>query len=231
MEVEFRNAGDSALILYLRGVTASEGALYLRSLLEHLDQQPPLGVTDAVPALSSLLLTYDPLQTTPEELRVHLSRLALRADGETSQPALVEIPVLYGGEAGVDLGAVAAAAALSEQAAIELHCSQEYTVFFLGFTPGFAYMGPLPEPLQTPRLGTPRVTVPAGSVAIAEDQTGIYPVASPGGWRLIGRTPLRLFDPRKDPPTLLRPGDRVRFVAVDAATYSRLHSETLAGRS
>lgn len=231
LEVECKPAGDSAAILYLRGATPEEAAVRMRQLLEQVDREPPPGLVDATPALSSILLSYNPLVTTAEELRERLTQLSISVADQESGPDVREIPVLYGGDAGADLSAIADAAGLSEQQAIELHASQEYTVLFLGFTPGFPYMGPLPPQLRTPRLVTPRVEVPPGSVALAEDQTGIYPVASPGGWKLIGRTPLRLFDTRNTPPALLRPGDRVRFVPVDTASYSRIHFDVLAGHA
>ncbi len=231
LEAEWKRAGDSAIILYLRGTTPEEAAVRMRQLLEQVDREWPSGLVDATPALSSLLLSYDPLQTTADELHERLSELSITVADVDRVPEVREIPVLYGGEAGADLSEIANAAGLSEQQVIELHSSQEYTVLFLGFTPGFPYMGPLPSQLRTPRLVTPRVEVPAGSVALAEDQTAIYPVASPGGWKLIGRTPLRLFDARNTPPALLRPGDRVRFVPVDTASYSRIHFKVLGGRA
>ncbi len=229
-QVEFRAAGDSALMLYVKAETEAEDSAYVRAVLRALDDAPPSGLLDAIPSRAALLLLYDPLQTTDQELKGHVSGLAATTEIPRAEPALTEIPVLYGGEAGVDLGRVAESAGLTEQDAVELHSSAEYTVHFLGFMPGFPYMGGLPELLHTPRLRTPRTLVPAGSVAIAEHQTAIYPSASPGGWNLIGRTPYKLFDPQKSPPALLEPGDKVRFVPVDEAEYSRLHFEALAGR-
>jgi KipI family sensor histidine kinase inhibitor len=177
-----------------------------------------------------MLLLYDPLRTTAVEIETYVVGLKLPAADPHSESRQIEIPVLYGGEMGVDLGRVAALAGISEEEVVELHAQTEYIVRFLGFMPGFPYLGPLPVRLATPRHETPRTVVPAGSVAIAEDQTSIYPVASPGGWNLIGRTPCRLFDPREDPPSMLLPGDRVRFRPVDEAEYSRIHFEILAGR-
>ncbi|WP_335904558.1 5-oxoprolinase subunit PxpB [Salmonella enterica] len=124
----------------------------------------------------------------------------------------VEIPVIYGGAGGPDLAAVARHSGLSEKQVVELHASVEYVVWFLGFQPGFPYLGNLPEPLHMPRRAEPRLQVPAGSVGIGGAQTGIYPLSTPGGWQLIGLTPLKLFDPMREPPVLLRPGDSVRFV-------------------
>lgn len=229
MDLEFRPAGEGGLMVYVSAGSAEEGARRVRGLLAALDQAPIPGVTDLVPARRSLLVRYDPLAAAPEELRVRLSHLSLSEGAGEDEVGIVEVPVVYGGRAGADLPHVAEAAGLGEREAAELHCSVEYTVLFLGFMPGFPYLGPLPERLRIPRMATPRTGVPAGSVAVAEDQTGIYPVASPGGWRIIGRTPLRLFDARQDPPALLRPGDRVRFVPIDEAAYSRIHFETRPG--
>ena len=124
----------------------------------------------------------------------------------------IEIPVVYGGAGGPDLAVVAAHCGLSEKQVVELHSSVEYVVWFLGFQPGFPYLGSLPEQLHTPRRAEPRLLVPAGSVGIGGPQTGVYPLATPGGWQLIGHTSLSLFDPARDEPILLRPGDSVRFV-------------------
>ncbi len=135
---------------------------------------------------------------------------------------LIEIPVLYGGEYGPDLPAVAAFAKRSIEDVIALHISVEYRVYMLGFSPGFSYMGLVPDEIAMPRLAAPRAKVPAGSVGIAGSQTGIYPIETPGGWRLIGRTPLRLYDPNRARPFLLEPEDRVRFVRIDRAEYDRL---------
>lgn len=135
-------------------------------------------------------------------------------DGTDQAGALIEIPVAYGGEYGPDLETVAEARGLTVGEVIALHSGTEYLCYMIGFMPGFPYLGKLPDPLRTPRLSTPRTRVAAGSVAIADAQTGIYPRESPGGWNLLGRTAVRLFDPDADPPSLISPGDRVRFVPI-----------------
>jgi KipI family sensor histidine kinase inhibitor len=144
------------------------------------------------------------------------------AEPTTVSTRLVEIPVCSDGELAPDLEALARATGLSAEAAADLHASGEYTVGFLGFAPGFAYMEGLPEQLHAPRLGTPRSRLRAGSVGIAGARTGIYPQASPGGWRIIGATPLRMFDAARDRPSLLAPGDRVRFRRIDRDEYDRM---------
>lgn len=223
---EFRAAGDSALTMGFPGHPHGEASERVRQVLEWLDNETPAGVTDAIPARTSLLIMYDPLDTSGEELQLRLSALSVAGIPPT-EPRLVEIPVHYGGEEGQDLVSVAAESGLKEEQVIELHASVEYTVYFLGFMPGFAYMGPLPEALRSPRLATPRPAVPAGSVAIADDRTAIYPVQSPGGWKLLGRTRLKLFDPAKDPPALLRPGDRVRFLPMGGSGLEASRPATL----
>jgi len=169
------------------------------------------GVQELIPGMNNLTLVFDPLRTDPAELAA--AALALWASPPRRQALgrLVEIPVTYDGP---DLGDVAAHCGLSADEVVHRHTQGQYVVYFIGFQPGFAYLGGLDESLQTPRRAEPRLAVPAGSVGIGGAQTGIYPQATPGGWQLIGRTALALFDPRAEPPTLLAPGDRVRFVAV-----------------
>jgi inhibitor of KinA len=182
-------------------------------------------VVEVVPTYRSLLVVFDPLALARAELEREVERLEDRrapSDEAAVAGRLVELPVRYGGEHGPDLAAVAARAGLSEAEVVTLHAAPEYLVHMVGFTPGFPYLGGLDPRLATPRLATPRGEVPAGSVAIGGAQTGVYPVPSPGGWRLVGQTPLRLFDPARSEPFLVAPGDRVRFVPVDAAAFARL---------
>ena len=168
-------------------------------------------VLEVVPGMNNLTLVFDPLETDREAL-THQLLAAWHAATETAAPGReVAIPVQYGGEFGPDLQAVATHAGLSVHEVVQRHAGGDYVVFFLGFQPGFAYLGGLEAALHTPRRASPRLEVPAGSVGIGGEQTGIYPATSPGGWQLIGRTDLPLFDAARRPPTLLQPGDRVRF--------------------
>lgn len=170
-------------------------------------------ILDLVPAYSSLLVCFDPQRTSLPEMKAYVRQIMATSQAFAPPPArVVEIPTVYGREFGPDLPFLMERSGLSESQVIELHASVTYRVYFVGFAPGFAYLGSVPEALAAPRLETPRPRVPAGSVGIAGRQTGIYPVESPGGWRLIARTRERLFDPSQDPPARLRPGDRVRFV-------------------
>ena len=173
------------------------------------------GILNLHPAYASVLVDFDPRLRTHAQMDA-LVREYLESHGDESEAAerLVEIPVCYGGEFGPDLGDVARHTGLTQEKVVELHTAAEYLVYFVGFATCFPYLGGLPAALATPRLSAPRKHVPTGSVAIGGSQAGIYPLASPGGWRLIGRTSLRLFDPEGSPPPLLRMGDRVRFTAV-----------------
>ncbi|MFC3532141.1 5-oxoprolinase subunit PxpB [Vogesella facilis] len=173
------------------------------------------GFVDIVPAMNNLTVLLDPARHDAQAVQQLLLTLWQQAGNAAPPQRRVDIPVRYGGEHGPDLAAVAAHCGLSPQEVIARHSAARYTVFFLGFQPGFAYLGGLPPALATPRRAEPRLTVPAGSVGIGGAQTGIYPAASPGGWQLIGHTDLTLFDPQREPPSLLLPGDRVRFQPLE----------------
>ncbi len=170
-------------------------------------------VTEVLPGMNNLTLSFEPLRVDAAALtaRVMAAWPKLPAAGVTGRQ--IEIPVVYGGAEGPDLAEVAAHSGLTPAEVVRRHSAGEYVVYFLGFLPGFAFLGGLEPALATPRRAEPRVGVPAGSVGIGGEQTGVYPLASPGGWQLIGRTSLRLFDPLAAEPTLLRTGDQVRFVA------------------
>ena len=173
------------------------------------------GILNVHPAFCSVLVDFDPRLRLHEDVE-GLVRECMESphEEEPAETRTVEIPVWYGGDFGPDLGDVAEHAGISQERVIEMHLAAEYIVLFVGFSTCFPYLGGLPAELATPRLAAPRKHVPEGSVAIGGAQAGVYPLASPGGWRLIGRTPLRLFDPQGSPPALLRMGDRVRFVRM-----------------
>lgn len=180
------------------------------------------GVVDLTPASTAIQITLDPLAADPEGIAsaaLAISRGSLATAGIAPTPRLVTIPVCYDPAIALDLAELAASAGMTADEAAALHANAEYTVRFLGFAPGFAYMAGLPAPLHAPRLPSPRARVPAGSVGIAGARTGIYPHASPGGWRIVGATPLRLFDAKRESAATLRAGDRVRFHAISLAEY------------
>ena len=191
-----------------------------------LDNHPPDGVTEIIPTYRSLLLIYDPAQTNPARLEETLEALEARlGDIKIPPPRTVEIPVCYGEEYGPDIDMVADTNGLTTEEVIKLHCEPAYQIYMVGFTPGFPFLGGLSEKLYTPRLETPRTLVPEGSVGIANNQTGIYPVASPGGWQLIGRTPAKLFAPGREHPFLYQAGDRIKFKPIAADEFARLSKE------
>lgn len=168
-------------------------------------------VVEVVPGMNNLTIVFDPLEADADALAASLQQAWDKAGDTPATSREVEIPVQYGGEFGPDLEVVARHTGLSAEEVARRHAGGDYVVFFLGFQPGFAYMGGLEDALHTPRRAAPRLEVPAGSVGIGGAQTGLYPAVSPGGWQLIGHTDVPLFDPSRTPPTLLQPGDRVRF--------------------
>ncbi len=202
-----------------------------RRLAQLLERQGLTGVIEIVPAYCSFLVLFESATLDPNRLKAIIEALFQEmgdSDGEALEASgsRVEIPVCYGGDYGPDLVSVAQHNNFSPEEVVRIHSSGTYPVYMLGFAPGFPYLGGLDERIATPRLNTPRSHVPAGSVGIAGSQTGIYPLASPGGWRLIGRTPLTLFDPTaEDPVPYYRPGDSLRFVAVSEKEFNRLLRE------
>ena len=200
--------GDCALLAGFTQRIAPEIGAAVAALNSRVLAAKLPGVTETVPAFASLLVVYDPLVTDYDTLAAALQRL-------------VTIPVCYGGDFGPDLPFVAKHTGLTEAEVIALHTGREYRIYMLGFLPGFPYLGGLDERLFTPRLNTPRTAIPAGAVGIGGEQTGIYPIASPGGWQLIGRTPRKLFDPESGalPYTA---GDRIKFEPITAAEFAAL---------
>jgi inhibitor of KinA len=192
---------------------------HVRAIDATLEKARISGATDRVSAFASVAVHYDPMRvpgdpaTLPYDRIVEALQQALAHIAETpiAAPRTVELPVCYGGELGPDLEEVARLHDLTQDQVIEIHAAGDYLVYMIGFMPGFAYLGGLDPQLATPRRGSPRMAVPAGTVGIGGDQTGVYPLVSPGGWNLIGRTPLKLFDIGRDEPTLLAAGERVRF--------------------
>jgi inhibitor of KinA len=228
--------GDSALVVRVRDQFEDAPEETLDEVLrvfQLLQRAAIPGVVELAPAYTSVAVFFDPVVVLKSNgafdefaikirsaiipaSRRHRRRTAVRG------PRLIEIPVCYDPEFGVDLDRVAEHTKLSEREIIDLHSTGEYRVACIGFVPGFTFLAGLPKNLATPRRDVPRKEIPAGSVGIGGAQTGIYPLRSPGGWNLIGRTPLKLFDPTKDPPTLLCPGDRVRFRAITREQFESL---------
>ncbi len=219
-------AGDSALVVEFEDRIDPAVNARAVALADALRAKPIGGVRDVVPTYRSVAIYFDPLQTNQDALLARLEHDAGRPARAVQRTAeAIHIPVCYGGELGPDLGEVAEFGKLSEPAVIDLHVGATYRVFMLGFLPGFAYMGSVDARIAAPRRETPRLRVPRGAVGIAGAQTGIYPAETPGGWQLIGRTPVRPFDSTRPEPFLVRPGDDVRFFAIDRSEFDRLESE------
>jgi inhibitor of KinA len=220
---QFRPASDQSLLISFGDTMTPEAGERIRQLLRLLESEPLPAVRNLHPAYSSLLIKFDALHTSHAELEAALRNYLDRLDAvHLPEPRLVEIPVCYGGEFGPDLADVATLHNLTPEQTIDAHASAAYSVGFLGFVPGFAYLVGLPDALTAPRLPTPRRVVPAGSVGIAGHQTGVYPRRTPGGWRLIGRTPFAMFRAERAEMSLLAIGDRVRFIPISRDRFIEL---------
>lgn len=208
-----RPASDRSLLISFGAEISLESHRRVLRLTDALDRAP--GILNLHPAFASVLIDFDPRRQTHAAVEALVcERLATADAAEATAARTIEIPVRFGGEAGPDLDDVARHAGLTPEGVVGIFAAAEYLVYFVGFATCFPYLGGLPAELATPRLAAPRKQVPAGSVAIGGAQAGVYPLPSPGGWRIVGRTDLRLFDPAGEPPGLLRMGDRVRFVPV-----------------
>ena len=223
--VQFKPASDQSLLVYFGRKVTRDAHQRVRKLLHLLESKPIVGVRNLHPAYCSLLVVFDPLRLRHGDLENILSDY-LRRLARLRLPAArkVEIPTCYGGEFGPDLEEVARLHGMTPAQVVELHSSVTYVVYFLGFVPGFAYLGVVPEALATPRLANPRRSTPPGSVGIADNQTGVYPFSTPGGWRLIGRTPTAMFRPNQKDMSFLSIGDRVCFTPISAAQFTALEN-------
>ena len=229
-KARFRIAGDTGLLVELgEGVDPAVNAK-VWAMVAALSDPMPNGILQIVPTYRSLLLVYDPGKTHPEQVRGVVETVESKLETLDSTPEkIVEIPVCYGGKLGPDIEHVAETNNLTVDEVIQIHSDKDYLIYMVAFTPGFPFLGGLDPRLSTPRLTSPRTRVPEGSVALANNQTGIYPIASPGGWQLIGRSPLRLFRPEKAKPFLYQAGDRIRFCPINQDEYEQLlEKETIA---
>jgi KipI family sensor histidine kinase inhibitor len=207
--------GDRSLLVELGEKISPDVNRRVQELMLLLQQARLPGVREFAPGYRSLLVVFDPLTLSPSELKARITAVAARpGSAGLPQAKRLTVPVFYGGEYGPDLEWVAGHLGIATDEVIRLHTETMYRVYMIGFTPGYPYMGELPAALAVPRRSTPRTRVPKGSVGIAQRQTGIYSVESPGGWQIIGWTPIELFDPTRQLPSLLEMGDRVKFEAV-----------------
>lgn len=223
--------GDTSIAVVFGDEISYEINAKIRALDEALTELQIDGIYETVPTYCALTIHYAPEVIRYHELCEEIQKvLAVSHKAQKLNTVVIEIPVLYGGEYGPDLEYVAKHNGLTPEEVVKIHTSAEYLIYMLGFTPGFSYMGGMDTRIATPRLKTPRVLIPAGSVGIAGKQTGIYPIDSPGGWQLIGRTPVKLYDAGRDTPILLDAGLHVKFFSIDEEEYRRIQSRIEIGR-
>ena len=220
--VRFLFSGDSALVIEFGNEISVDINKKIRKMMDDIKKENIDGIVELVPTYCSLLINYDVLKidysTLVEKLKTFLNNNLETAEGE--EVTLVEIPTLYNDEFGPDLSYVAEYNKLSKEEVIKIHTGTDYLVYMLGFMPGFTYLGGMSEKIATPRLESPRLQIYPGSVGIAGKQTGMYPSMSPGGWRIIGRTPLKLYNPDSDTPVYISSGDYVRYVSISEEEYN-----------
>ena len=216
-------AGDSAILVEFGKEISPEINQRISAVVQLMKEQHIEGIVDMISAFCSLLINYDPRVVSYEEIRERIECL-IKVDikSQNGKKKVFEIPVCYGGEYGPDLAKIAEHAGLSEEEVIRIHSSKDYLIYMLGFLPGFTYLGGLDERIHTPRLANPRIKINAGSVGIGGSQTGIYPVDSPGGWQLMGMTPVKTYDPERETPILVEAGDYIRFVPIAEEEYKRI---------
>lgn len=229
-KVRFLNAGDTAVTVEFGSEISVAINSRIRAFNIALRESGIPGIVETVPTYRSLMVHYDPGVIRYAVLEEKLKGLLSGLDKVRIPPGeVLEIPVLYGGEEGPDLPFVAEHSGRSSDEVIAIHSAPEYLIYMLGFTPGFTYLGGMDETIATPRLKTPRVKIPAGSVGIAGAQTGVYPIDSPGGWQLIGRTPVRMYAPEREKPILPEAGQSIKFYPIDRAEYDRIAEQEDAG--
>ena len=222
-DIHIRTAGDSSLLVEFGNEINPEINARIASFVKLIREQQIEGIVDMIPTYCSLLINYDPRIVLYKDIKNRIQNLLkIEVSGTTRRKKVFEIPVCYGGEYGPDLNLIAEHAGLTCEEVIQIHSSQDYLIYMLGFLPGFTYLGGLDERIHTPRLPNPRLRIEAGSVGIGGSQTGIYPLDSPGGWNLMGKTPVKTYDPDRETPILVEAGDYIRFVPVDEAEYKRI---------
>lgn len=221
--IKILTAGDSSVLIEFKKEISPEINRKITSTVQLMKEQHIEGVVDVIPAFCSLLVNYDPRVISYENLKKRLT-LLLKMEIKTGEQRkrVYEIPVCYGGEYGPDLENIAKHAGLTQEEVIKIHSSRDYLIYMLGFLPGFCYLGGLDERIHTPRLANPRIKIHAGSVGIGGSQTGIYPLDSPGGWQLMGMTPVKTYDPSREKPILVEAGDYIRFRPIDEEEYKRI---------
>ncbi|HIT35727.1 MAG TPA: 5-oxoprolinase subunit PxpB [Candidatus Faecousia intestinavium] len=222
-KIKLLTAGDSSILLQFGNTIDPAINRKIAATVQLMREQHINGVTDVIPAFCSLLINYDPRVISYEQIKRRMEALVkIDVTAGDTRKRVFEIPVCYGGEYGPDIRNIADHAGLSVEEVIQIHTSRDYLIYMLGFLPGFTYLGGLDERIHTPRLANPRIRIPAGSVGIGGSQTGIYPMDSPGGWQLMGMTPVKTYDPDREVPILVEAGDYIRFVAIDEDEFHRI---------
>ena len=224
-KVRFLPCGDQAVTVEWGSTIDEHINRQVHAFARKVEALSHPAITEVVPTYRSATVHYRPEVFSYEELNQLLAPLAQGSAEEGEELPVVEIPVCYGGEYGPDLEEVAQHCSLTPEEVIARHTAPTYRIYMLGFTPGFPYLGGMDPSIAAPRRKEPRIHIPAGSVGIAGEQTGVYPIVSPGGWQLIGRTPLRLFDPQREQPILLSAGAGIRFVPIDEETFRKMEEK------
>lgn len=230
LKVKLYPLGDAAVIIEVGDSIDLETHQKVKALTKFLDEHPFPGLVEYVPAFTTVTLFYDPVHFSDRKeifpydqvCKMIQHKIAEMESYTEGVSRTIEIPVCYGGEFGPDLEFVADYNGLSPQEVIDIHSSGQYLVYMIGFAPGFPYLGGMSENIAAPRRASPRLAIPAGTVGIAGNQTGVYPIETPGGWQLIGRTPMPLFKPEAESPSLLQAGDHIRFVPITAEEYLKM---------
>lgn len=218
--------GDSALLVEFENIIAEEVQAKVSVLTKLVEEARLHGVRELIPTYRSLMLCYDPIEMDYETLYTQVEKLLGKIDGKKKrEKKIVTIPVCYGGEYGPDLDFVAEYSGLSAEQVIKFHTKPDYLIYMLGFTPGFPYLGGMDKRIAAPRLEAPRTRLAAGSVGIAGEQTGLYPLESPGGWRIIGRTPLKLYDPERENPILLQASQYIKFKRISEEEFLEIQKQ------
>ena len=230
-EVKYLIAGDRAIVIEFGEEIEEQVNSKIRSLTVAIDQEGVIGINETIPTYRSLMVIYDPMIMELDELIGVIKSIITRMhELKLPEAKVIEIPTLYGGEYGPDIEYVADHNKISIDEVIKIHTEMEYLIYMIGFTPGFPYLGGMSDKIEAPRLQNPRTKIPVGSVGIAGKQTGIYPVESPGGWQLIGRTPVKLYDPYRKDPVLLNAGDYIKFVQIDESEFKNIEALELEGK-
>lgn len=229
--IRILTAGDSSLLIEFGKIISPDINRKIAATVQLIKAQQTPGVVDIIPAFCSLLINYDPRVISYEEIRDRMQTiLKIDVKADAARKKIYEIPVCYGGEFGPDLDNIAQHAGLSPEEVIQIHSSRDYLIYMLGFLPGFCYLGGLDERIHTPRLANPRLKISAGSVGIGGSQTGIYPLDSPGGWQLMGMTPVKTYDPQREVPILVEAGDYIRFIPIDKDEFYRIKELVQSGQ-